>query len=138
MDTTIHTVINDLIDAVEADGRCEFVEAIARPYPIPVICALLGAPSRDWKLFSAWAEDIFKVVSFDIDLAAEEPAVLRAWDAFDEYIDEMITHRSAELTPDLLSELIRAEHEGDRLTRPRSACSPSAFCSPEPTPLEPN
>ncbi|ULE31660.1 cytochrome P450 [Mycobacterium sp. IDR2000157661] len=115
MDTTIHTVINDLIDAVEADGRCEFVEAIARPYPIPVICALLGAPSRDWKLFSAWAEDIFKVVSFDIDLAAEEPAVLRAWDAFDEYIDEMITHRSAELTPDLLSELIRAEHEGDRL-----------------------
>jgi cytochrome P450 len=115
MDTTIHTVINDLIDAVEADGRCEFVEAIARPYPIPVICALLGAPSQDWKLFSTWAEDIFKVVSFDIDLAAEEPAVLRAWDAFDDYVDDMIAHRRAELTDDLLSELIRAELDGDRL-----------------------
>ncbi|OBG14379.1 cytochrome [Mycolicibacterium celeriflavum] len=115
MDVTIHTVMNDLIDAVEGDGRCEFVEAVARPYPIPVICALLGAPSEDWKLFSRWAEDIFKVVSFDIDLAAEEPAVLRAWDAFDEYIDDMIAHRRTELTHDLLSELIRAEHDGDRL-----------------------
>jgi cytochrome P450 len=115
MDETIHSVIDGLIDAVEADGSCEFVEAIARPYPIPVICALLGAPSEDWKLFSKWAEDIFKVVSFDINLAEEEPAVLKAWDAFDEYIDEMIADRRARLTNDLLSELIRAEHDGDRL-----------------------
>ncbi|MDZ4264103.1 MAG: cytochrome P450 [Mycobacterium sp.] len=115
MDETIHTVINDLIDAVAADGRCEFVEQIARPYPIPVICALLGAPPQDWKLFSAWAEDIFKVVSFDINLAEEEPTVLRAWDAFNSYIDAMIADRRGELTGDLLSELIRAEDDGDRL-----------------------
>lgn len=115
MDTTIQTVINHLIDAVETEGRCEFVEAIARPYPIPVICALLGAPAEDWKLFSRWAEDIFKVVSFDIDLADEEPVVLRAWDAFNDYIDGMIADRRTALTDDLLSELIRAEHEGDRL-----------------------
>lgn len=115
MDETIHVVINDLIDAVAADGRCEFVEQIARPYPIPVICALLGAPPQDWKLFSRWAEDIFKVVSFDINLADEEPAVLRAWDAFNSYIDDMITDRRRELTGDLLSELIRAEDDGDRL-----------------------
>ncbi|MCV7155312.1 cytochrome P450 [Mycolicibacterium pyrenivorans] len=115
MDETIHTVINDLIHAVAADGRCEFVEQIARPYPIPVICALLGAPPEDWKLFSAWAEDIFKVVSFDINLAEEEPAVLRAWDAFNSYIDDMIADRRGELTGDLLSELIRAEDDGDRL-----------------------
>jgi cytochrome P450 len=115
LDVTIHSVINKLIDAVESDGGCEFVEAIARPYPIPVICALLGAPPDDWKLFSKWAEDIFKVVSFDINLAEEEPVVLKAWDAFNDYIDEMIAHRRKELTSDLLSELIRAEHEGDRL-----------------------
>src|SRR3954452_21765455 len=80
MDETIHMVINELIDAVEAGGSCEFVEDIARPYPIPVICALLGAPREDWQLFSKWAEDIFKVVSFDINLIEEEPTVLRAWD----------------------------------------------------------
>ena len=115
MDETIHVVINDLIDAVAADGQCEFVEQIARPYPIPVICALLGAPPQDWKLFSRWAEDIFKVVSFDINLAEEEPTVLRAWDAFNAYIDDMIADRRRGLTGDLLSELIRAEDDGDRL-----------------------
>lgn len=115
MDQTIHEVINNLIDAVIDTARCEFVEEIARPYPIPVICALFGAPREDWMMFSGWAEDIFKIVSFDIDLAAEEPAVLRAWDQFDDYIDEMIAHRRTQLTDDLLSELIRAESDGDRL-----------------------
>jgi cytochrome P450 len=115
LDDTIHTVINRLTDAVQADGSCEFVEQIARPYPIPVICALLGAPPEDWQLFSKWAEDIFKVVSFDIDLAAEEPTVLKAWDAFDAYIDDMIADRRRHLTNDLLSGLIRAEIDGDRL-----------------------
>ena len=115
MDETIHTVINELADAVVAEGRCEFVEEIARPYPIPVICALLGAPRQDWQLFSKWAEDIFKVVSFDCDLTEEEPKVLKAWDAFDEYIDGMIADRRKTLTDDLLSELIRTEDRGDRL-----------------------
>ncbi|MGV0849016.1 cytochrome P450 [Mycolicibacterium phlei] len=115
MDPTIHTVVNELIDAVFDDGRCEFVEAIARPYPIPVICALLGAPREDWQQFSRWAEDIFKIVSFDCDLAAEQATVLRAWDEFDAYIDEMIADRREHLTDDLLSELIRVEDGGDRL-----------------------
>ncbi len=115
MDETIHAVINELADAVVADGNCEFVEKIARPYPIPVICALLGAPRQDWQLFSKWAEDIFKIVSFDCNLAEEEPKVLKAWDAFDEYIDGMIADRRKALTDDLLSELIRAEDRGDRL-----------------------
>ncbi|OBG89685.1 cytochrome [Mycobacterium sp. E136] len=115
MDPTIHTVVNEFIDRVVHDGRCEFVDDIARPYPIPVICALLGAPRQDWQRFSRWAEDIFKIVSFDCDLAAEEPTVLRAWDEFDRYIDDMIAHRRRDLTDDLLSELIRAEDDGDRL-----------------------
>ena len=115
MDETIHEVINQLIDAVQTDGRCEFVEQIARPYPIPVICALFGAPRQDWMQFSQWAEDIFKIVSFDTDLAEQEPVVLQAWDEFDAYIDDMIAHRRKHLTDDLLSELIRAEDDGDRL-----------------------
>ena len=96
-------------------GRCEFVADIARPYPIPVICALLGAPREDWQQFSRWAEDIFKIVSFDCDLAEEEPVVLKAWGEFDDYIDDMIAQRRQRLTDDLLSELIRIEDGGERL-----------------------
>lgn len=115
MDGTIHTVIEELIDGVVGAGRCEFVADIARPYPIPVICALLGAPREDWQQFSRWAEDIFKIVSFDCDLAAEEPVVLKAWGEFDDYIDAMVAERRQRLTDDLLSDLIRIEDGGDRL-----------------------
>ena len=115
MHDTIHTVVNELIDRVIDIGGCEFVADIARPYPIPVICALLGAPREDWRLFSRWADDIFKIVSFDCDLAQEEPVVLAAWDAFDEYIDGMVATRRHNLTDDLLSDLIRIEDAGDRL-----------------------
>jgi cytochrome P450 len=115
MRETIHAVINELIDNVIDSGRCEFVAEIARPYPIPVICALFGAPREDWQQFSRWAEDIFKIVSFDCDLVAEEPVILKAWDEFDDYIDDMIAARRQRLTDDLLSELIRIEDGGDRL-----------------------
>jgi cytochrome P450 len=115
MDDTIHVVINELIDRVVDSGRCEFVADIARPYPIPVICALLGAPRHDWQQFSRWAEDIFKIVSFDCDLTAEEPVILKAWGEFDDYIDQMVAHRRQHLTEDLLSELITIEDAGDRL-----------------------
>ncbi|MDT5206210.1 MAG: hypothetical protein QOD34_2846 [Mycobacterium sp.] len=115
MDDTIHAVINELIDQVADSGHCEFVADIARPYPIPVICALLGAPREDWQLFSRWAEDIFKIVSFDCDLTEEEPVVLKAWGAFDDYIDAMVADRRRHPTEDLLSELICIEDAGDRL-----------------------
>ena len=116
MDDTIHSVVNELIDRVADSGRCEFVADIARPYPIPVICALLGAPRADWQQFSRWAEDIFKIVSFDCDLTEEEPVILKAWGEFDAYIDDMVANRRRHLTEDLLSELIGIEDAGDRLT----------------------
>ena len=115
MHDTIHAVVNELFDRVVDTGSCEFVADIARPYPIPVICALLGAPREDWRQFSQWADDIFKIVSFDCNLADEEPVVLAAWDAFDEYIDGMVAARRHNLTDDLLSDLIRIEDAGDRL-----------------------
>jgi cytochrome P450 len=111
----IHTVVNELADRVVDAGQCDVVEAIARPYPIPIICALLGAPREDWEQFSRWTEDIFKIVSFDCNLADEEPVVLRAWDEFDDYVDHMVDQRRHRLTDDLLSDLIRAEDDGDRL-----------------------
>ncbi|MDG4665709.1 cytochrome P450 [Mycobacterium sp. 236(2023)] len=115
MQDAIHSVMNELVDAVQDRGHCEFVADIARPYPIPIICALLGAPREDWQQFSRWAEDIFKIVSFDCNLVEEEPVVLKAWGEFDDYIDGMVADRRRHLTDDLLSDLIRIEDGGDRL-----------------------
>ena len=113
---TIGDVVNELADNVAGSGRCDVVTDISRPYPIPIICALLGAPSEDWQQFSLWAEEIFKMVSFAVNLIDEVPAVMRAWGELDAYVNEMIAERRHRLTDDLLSELIRAENDGDRLT----------------------
>jgi cytochrome P450 len=112
--TTIGDVITELVDRHASDGRCEVVTDIARQYPIPIICALLGAPPQDWQLFSDWTDDIFKAFSWNA--AAETPVILAAWEELDAYIDDMVAHRRQELTDDLISELIRAEDDGDRLS----------------------
>jgi cytochrome P450 len=107
-------VITELVDPVTAVGRCDVVSDIARPYPTPVICALLGAPREDWPLFSAWADHVKKV--FDWNVAQDGPAILAALEELDTYLEEMINRRRNTLTDDLISDLIRAEDDGDRLT----------------------
>ena len=112
--TTIVDVITELVDRHTPTGRCDMVTDIARQYPIPIICALLGAPSEDWELFSDWTDDIFQV--FDWDVATHERVILAAWDELDAYIDHMVARRRHALTDDLISELIRAEDDGDQLS----------------------
>ena len=89
-----------------AHGRCEIVADIARPYPVPVIAELLGAPSGDWKLFSEWADDFFKLFSWNV--AEHEQTILKAWQELDDYIDAMVAERRKSLTDDLISELNRS------------------------------
>jgi cytochrome P450 len=115
LDATITRIITRLTDPLMADGRSEIVADIARPYPVPVICELLGAPDQDWQLFSEWADEFFKTFTFK---AAEyEPDILKAWGELDDYVDGMVADRRTSPTDDLISELIRAEDDGDRLSK---------------------
>jgi cytochrome P450 len=114
LDDIIVDVITGLINPLSSRGRCEVVADIARPYPVPIISALLGAPQEDWKLFSDWADDFFKLFSWNV--AEYETDILTAWQELDDYIDDMVAGRRESLTDDLISELIRAEDDGDRLT----------------------
>jgi cytochrome P450 len=112
--TTIIEVITGLVDRHSARGHCDVVTDIARQFPIPVMCALLGAPPEDWELFSNWTDDILE--AFGWNAASQTPTILAAWDALDTYIDDMVARRRHALTDDLISELIRAEDDGDRLS----------------------
>lgn len=103
-----------LVDTLAAAGSGDVVTDISRPYPTPIICALLGAPPQDWPLFSGWADAIMKV--FDWNLAHDGPEIAAAWDDLDAYLDAMIARRRTTLTDDLISELIRTEDDGDRLS----------------------
>ena len=107
-------IITELVDEVSAAGECDVVADIARPYPIPVICELLGTPREDWRLFSAWADDIFRM--FNLDAADAAPDILRASNEQQAYLDQLVERRRRALGDDLISNLIRAEEDGDRLT----------------------
>ena len=112
--STCIEVITELVDRVAAVGSCDVVAELTGPYPVPIICALLGTPRHDWELFSRLAEDISSV--FGTNVAAEESTILCAWDQLDAYLKGMIARRRQSLSDDLISELIRAEENGDRLT----------------------
>jgi cytochrome P450 len=111
---TMRTVVGELVDRIADQGECELVADVCEPYPIPIICELLGAPPEDWKLFSAWATDIFRL--FNNNLAEDLPLIIRAGEELNDYVSEMITARRADPRGDLLSDLIAIEEEGDRLS----------------------
>ncbi|HYR13537.1 MAG TPA: cytochrome P450, partial [Mycobacterium sp.] len=113
LEALIVEIITELIDKHVGLGRCDVVCDVAEQFPIPIICELLGTPRRDWQLLSDWVTDIKKI--FDFNLAADEPVIVYAWQALDDYLEDMNARRRHTLTDDLISELIRAEDDGQRL-----------------------
>ena len=111
---TMFTVMNELVDQVADAKSCDVVTDLARPYAVPIICALLGTPREDWEQFSLWTDQISKAFSLS-GVSEIEPDIMRAWGELDDYADEMIRRRRHTLTDDMLSVLIQTEDGGNRL-----------------------
>ena len=112
--TTCADIIAELVYGVCTARRCDVVTDIARALPGPRRSGqLLGTRRADWDRLSAWADDIFKL--FDWNVVEDEADIVRAWRALESYLDAMVTHRRNQLTDDLLSDMMRAEDDGDRL-----------------------
>jgi cytochrome P450 len=107
-------VINGLLDKFTPAGSCELVEDLCEPYPIPIICELLGAPKQDWKLFSNWATDIFRI--FNNDFENDKEKIETASAELDAYVRDLIATRRGNPGDDLLSDFIAAEEDGDRMS----------------------
>jgi cytochrome P450 len=107
--------LEELWEAVSGEGRCDFVEAFAKPYPARMIAAVMGAPLEDAPRLHEWANLIQG--QFDpIKVASELPALERAAEEFVEYTEDLLRKRKDDPSDDLISNLIAAEEEGDRLT----------------------
>jgi cytochrome P450 len=107
-------VVNGLVDPVASAGRADIAIDVCEPYPIPIICELLGAPKSDWQLFSRLAEAVLRI--FNANLNDEIPAIMRAQDELDDYVRDLIAQRRSKPADDLITALIAAEEAGDRLT----------------------
>ena len=107
-------VVNSLIDPFASTGNAEVVRDICEPYPIPIICELLGAPKEDWKLFSRLASDVLRI--FSGNLAEDMPIIVAAQQELEEYTKGLIAERRNKPADDLITDLIAAEESGDKLS----------------------
>ena len=105
---------HEFIDRFAGAGRCEFVSAFAAPYPVRVIGALLGVPPGDFARFPAWSTDLS--LAFASRIGAELPRIEAALGNLSGYVDELLAARRRSPGPDLISGLIAAEEQGDRLS----------------------
>jgi cytochrome P450 len=103
-----------LADKLADAGACEFMEAFADRYSLAIICELLAIPEDERAAFSRRASDLSFVFSPQIALMRvrieEALAVLYAC------VDRVIRDRRRHLREDLVSRLVLAEEDGERLT----------------------
>jgi cytochrome P450 len=105
----------DLLGNLPADGRTEFIGAFAKPYPSLVIAEVMGAPLEDAPRLHHWSNWIQR--QFDAtSLMTERERIEQAVAEFYAYEDELIARRRTTPGDDLISVLLSAEAEGDRLS----------------------
>jgi cytochrome P450 len=105
----VAVVVNELIDGFIADGHTDLVRTVTFNFPVQVIARILGLPRSDYPRFQRWALEITSVAAnWDRGMAAS--AALR------DYFAEVMEDRRAHPGDDLISDLVRAEVDGEHLT----------------------
>jgi cytochrome P450 len=108
-DTVIGATVNELISAFAGDGQVDLIEQLTFPFPVRVISRILGLPEADWPRFLRLSTDLIAIMrNYDRALAAS--AELRG------YFEQIIADRRRNPADDLVSQLVLAEVDGQRLT----------------------
>jgi cytochrome P450 len=123
----IQEIVDGLLDRVEGARGMDVIEDLAYPLPVTVICEMLGVPTADQDVFKQWSSDIARSLDAAI-LPAGSDVIMRgqkAGEALREYFRSLIAVRRKQPRPDLLSALIAAEEQGDKLSEPEllATCS---------------
>ena len=107
--------LRELWEQVATRRKCDFVAAVAQPYPSLTIAAVLDAPYQDaWQLH-AWSSRVQR--QFDIRaLEMNRDDIERAVTEVRDYVTGLLEAKRAAPGDDLLSDLLAARDEGDRLS----------------------
>jgi cytochrome P450 len=107
--------LEELFVPVRDVGSCEFVGAFAKPYPSQTIATVMGAPLEDAPRLHHWSNWIQR--QFDAaSMMNERPGIERAVEEFYEYARALLAVRRERAGDDLISTLLAAEEQGDRLS----------------------
>ncbi|MGO4752094.1 cytochrome P450, partial [Streptomyces sp. 2MCAF27] len=111
----VERLADELAEAFVAEGGGDLVAAVAEPLPVAVIAEMLGIPPEDRAALRPWSADICGMYELN---PGEETArrAVRASVEFSAYLRELIAARRRAPGEDLISGLVAAYDEGDRLT----------------------
>ena len=116
----IRALSRRLLDEQIHRGEMDLVADYSLPLPMTVIAEMIGIPAADLHQFDRWSQAI-QALSLDLVGGAEGMQAVNDYRAataeMDEYLARMIRERRASPGEDLLSRLIEAEVDGERLTQ---------------------
>jgi cytochrome P450 len=117
MEDDIASLAHRLVDAFAQRGEVDLVTAFARPLPLTIIARAIGVPDDNLDVFTRWSADLFAPLGVNRPSRPMMQAFLRSQQEFIAYFSERIEERREAPRDDLLSDLVRAEEDGQRLTR---------------------
>ena len=110
----IHSLVHELIDEVCERGECDFIWDIAAWVPLIMIGDALGVEPEDRPTLLRWSDDLLRGLGTeDLELLTK---TMDAFAGYTEYAARVIDDRRGCPRDDLMSVLVHAEVEGDRLT----------------------
>ncbi len=116
LEPRIRLIVNELLDNVGNRTQFDLIDAVAFPFPVIVIAEMLGVPPEDRDQFRDWSNAIALTVEPLLDDARVQQVRTATAELF-AYFETQIEKRQQNPQDDLLSALIAAEEEGDRLDR---------------------
>ena len=122
MRSLVQKLVDDMLASVQEQRRMDLMTDLANPLPATVIAEMLGVPGTDQQQFKAWSDDIAMGLG-GIDGARTKEELFALYDlaqksflALAAYFREKVAELRLHPRDNLLSALIQAEEQGDRLT----------------------
>lgn len=111
-------MIEDMVDAVTPDGRCEVIDAIAGQLPARFTCNLLGLPEDQWRMVKTWSEKLMRIDSVLMDAEALQGATEATSEILMMIMERVPAERDngCPMGDGLLSTWAHAELDGEPLT----------------------
>jgi hypothetical protein len=112
----MQSIVDACLDAVAKSGEMDVIKDLALPVPSTVICEMLGVPLADRERFTLWTAEATHGLAAVLSPPAVVERAANASLSLAGYFQSLIAERRKDLKDDILSAMIRAEEEGDRLT----------------------
>jgi cytochrome P450 len=114
--TRAQEIADECLDRALERGAIDVIADLALPVPSTLICEMLGVPVVDRDRFTQWTADATHALAGNMAPPDRRERAQSAAMALAGYFNELIEERRKAKRDDLLSELIRAEEEGERLS----------------------